>query len=224
MTARQHTVKRLFDLFVSAGGILVFLPAGCCIALLLKIISGGPVFYMQERIGRLGRPYKCIKFRTMSPDSDSRGTITTAADSRITPAGRFLRKYKLDELPQLINVFAGKMSFVGPRPDVAGYADVLSGDDRRMLELRPGITGPATLFFRYEEELLASSSDPVTFNNDVVWPMKVRINLRYFDSWGFWKDIGYLLITVLPVLDRLLHLVPVSPRTMDEFHTIVDSE
>jgi lipopolysaccharide/colanic/teichoic acid biosynthesis glycosyltransferase len=143
----------------------------------------------------------------MQMDSEKYGSITTAADNRITPVGRFLRRFKLDELPQLWNVLIGNMSFVGPRPDVPGYADKLQGDARKILELRPGITGPATLYFRNEEDLLASASNPKEYSDTVIWPKKVELNLAYLEHWGFWKDLGYLLITIFPSLNRLLRLM-----------------
>ena len=143
----------------------------------------------------------------MAVGADKEGSITSASDARITPLGRFLRRFKLDELPQLLNVLLGKMSFVGPRPDVSGYADKLEGEDRKILELRPGITSPASLFFRDEEDLLVKVSDPKKFNDEVIWPIKVEINRIYRDEWGFWKDLGYIIITVAPWLDRVLGLM-----------------
>jgi lipopolysaccharide/colanic/teichoic acid biosynthesis glycosyltransferase len=122
--------------------------------------------------------------------------------------GKFLRRFKLDELPQLWNVFMGKMSFVGPRPDVPGYADKLEEEARKILELRPGITGPATLYFRNEEELLAKAENPKEFNDRVIWPKKVQLNLCYYYHWSFWRDIGYIIVTVFPALDRFCNLIP----------------
>jgi len=142
----------------------------------------------------------------MYTGADKQDFITAASDSRITPVGKFLRRFKLDELPQLWNVLAGKMSFVGPRPDVPGYADKLRGNDRRILELRPGITGPATLFFRNEEELLEKVEDKQKYNDEMIWPEKVRLNLEYLENYSFWKDIGYILITILPPLENILKL------------------
>ena len=140
-------------------------------------------------------------------ESEKHGTVTTAGDSRITPIGRFLRKYKLDEIPQLWNVFIGNMSFVGPRPDVTGYADRLQGDDCKILELYPGITGPATLKFRNEESLLAQVPDPQRYNDEIIFPEKVRLNLEYMDHWSFWKDIGYIIMTIMPGSARKVGLV-----------------
>jgi len=140
--------------------------------------------------------------------SEAHGFVTAAGDRRVSFIGRILRRFKLDELPQLWNVLIGKMSFVGPRPDVPGYADKLTGDSRKILELRPGITGPASLYFRDEEKLLASVENPKEFNDSIIWPKKVQLNLEYYYHWSFWKDIGYILITIFPVLDRIFKLVP----------------
>lgn len=126
------------------------------------------------------------------------GSVTTGSDKRVTAIGKILRKYKLDEFPQLYNVLIGRMSFVGPRPDVPGYADLLQGEDRKILELRPGVTGPASLRFRDEEELLAMVENPREYNDKVIWPEKVEINKAYYDNWSFWKDVGYIFETILP--------------------------
>jgi lipopolysaccharide/colanic/teichoic acid biosynthesis glycosyltransferase len=209
-------LKRLFDLITALLGLLALLVPFVVLCAIVKISSQGSVFYIQKRVGRNGKLFSAIKFRTMFVGADKMGSVTTTIDSRITPIGRWLRKYKLDELPQLWNVLIGKMSFVGPRPDVPGYADMLAGEARKVLELRPGITGPATLYFRYEEELLAKVENPKRFNDEVIWPMKVRLNLEYLEHWSFWMDFGYILITVLPSLNRWLKLVPESPRRPEE--------
>jgi len=167
---------------------------------MVRATSPGPVLFVQPRVGRHGKLFKCYKFRTMVTGSHALGSITTATDSRITDYGRILRRYKLDELPQLWNVFIGKMSFVGPRPDVPGYIDQLKGDDRQVLELLPGITGPATILFRNEEQLLEEFYDQKAFNDEIIYPEKVRINLKYLESASFWKDIGYIIATVMPFL------------------------
>jgi lipopolysaccharide/colanic/teichoic acid biosynthesis glycosyltransferase len=130
----------------------------------------------------------------MYPNNGS--TVTTANDKRITKSGRFFRRYKIDELPQLINVLKGDMSFVGPRPDVPGYADKLEGEDRIILTIKPGITGPATLKYKNEEEILAKVEDPVKYNNEVIWPDKVKINKEYIKNWSLKKDIEYILKTI----------------------------
>lgn len=169
--------------------------------------SPGPLFYCQKRVGRFGNLFTCVKFRTMYLGSDALGSITSASDVRITPIGKFLRKFKLDEFPQLFNVLIGKMSFVGPRPDVPGYADKLSGDNRDILSLRPGITGPASIYFRNEERLLAAQTDPKAYNDSVLWPAKVALNLAYLRNWSFWRDIGYILVTIFPWINGVLRLI-----------------
>ena len=153
--------------------------------------------FMQQRIGRYGRPFTLLKLRTMRSCTAVSTTVTVSGDSRITRLGAFFRRTKLDELPQLLNVFIGQMSFVGPRPDVPGYADTLVGQDRVILTLRPGITGPATLKYRHEEEMLAASEDPMRLNREVIYPDKVRINRLYIMEYSFIKDFWYLLQTVL---------------------------
>ena len=194
------SIKRAFDFVASFSGLVLLSPVMLAVAAAVRLSSPGPVLYVQDRVGRQGRLFRCAKFRTMRVGADAGGSVTTATDSRITPVGRFLRRWKLDELPQLWNVLTGRMSFVGPRPDVPGYADRLHGEDRRILDLRPGITGPATLLFREEERLLALAKDPKAFNDQVIFPEKVRINREYLETASFWRDIGYILATVAPGL------------------------
>ena len=194
--------KRLFDFTAALAGGIVLSPLMLVLAILVRATSPGPALFIQEREGRHGRGFRCAKFRTMCTGAQAQGTVTTAADARVTPLGRWLRRWKLDELPQLWNVLAGRMSFVGPRPDVPGYADRLQGDDRRILELRPGITGPATLLFRDEERLLALAKNPQAFNDAVVYPEKVRLNREYLETGNFGRDLGYVLATVWPGLTR----------------------
>ncbi|MCK8604350.1 sugar transferase [Desulfoferrobacter suflitae] len=197
-------IKRTFDALAAFAGLLVAIVPLCLVALLVKATSQGPALFIQVRVGRYGRTFKCLKFRTMVANSEQTGTVTTAGDKRITPVGRFLRRYKLDELPQLWNVLTGDMSFVGPRPDVPGYADQLQGEDRRILELLPGITGPATLRFKDEEAILAEVSDPQRYNDKVIYPEKVRLNLAYLDNWTLRRDLGYILVTVAPGISHKL--------------------
>lgn len=194
------SIKRAFDFVASFSGLVLLSPVMLAVAAAVRLSSPGPVLYVQNRVGRQGRLFRCAKFRTMRVGADAGGSVTTATDSRITPVGRFLRRWKLDELPQLWNVLTGRMSFVGPRPDVPGYADRLHGEDRRILDLRPGITGPATLLFREEERLLALAKDPKAFNDEVIFPEKVRINREYLETASFWRDIGCILATVAPGL------------------------
>ena len=153
-------------------------------------------FFRQTRVGRYGRLFNTIKIRTMRASTELTTSVTASDDPRITWLGRFWRNSKIDELPQLANVFLGQMSLVGPRPDVPGYADELTGDDRIILSVRPGITGPASLKYRDEEKLLASVDDPEAYNHDVIFPDKVKINRAYIANWSFWKDIRYILATV----------------------------
>jgi lipopolysaccharide/colanic/teichoic acid biosynthesis glycosyltransferase len=178
-------------------GLLFLWPLLIILAILIKVkMPGGPAFFTQKRVGQHGRLFTMHKFRSMAVSHDD-SSISVAGEARITSFGATLRKYKLDELPELWDVLIGNMSFVGPRPDVPGYADMLTGDDRRMLELRPGITGPASLKYRDEEELLAKVDNPIEYNDKVIFPDKVRINLYYLDHYSFWKDIQMIIYTVL---------------------------
>jgi len=197
--------KRCFDFSFSLLGLAITIVPMLVIGLLVRATSPGPALFCQKRVGRRGRLFTVVKFRTMCPDAEKLGSITSSGDGRITPVGRLLRRFKLDELPQLWNVFTGAMSFVGPRPDVPGYADRLTGSERRLLELRPGITGPATLYFRNEEALLLAAADPKAHNDTVIWPKKVALNLRYMEEWSLWKDVGYILMTVVPSLDGIFN-------------------
>ena len=190
-------LKFLFDRLASFFGLLIIWPVLIIVAILIKIkMPGGPAFFTQKRVGRNGKLFTMYKFRSMTV-SHSGSSISVAGESRITPFGAKLRKYKIDELPELWNVLIGDMSFVGPRPDVPGYADMLKGEDRDILKLRPGITGPASLKYRNEEELLSHVDDPIKYNNEVIFPDKVRINLYYLHNYSFWTDIKLILCTVL---------------------------
>ena len=189
--------KFLFDRVSSLFGLLFLSPVLLFVALLIRIkMPGGPIIFKQKREGQYGRWFTMYKFRSMTV-SHSGSSVSVKGESRITPLGVKLRKYKLDELPELWNVLIGDMSFVGPRPDVPGYADKLEGDDRRMLLLKPGITGPASLKYRNEEELLAEQENPQKYNDEVLFPDKVRINIDYMDHWSFGKDVKIIVYTVL---------------------------
>lgn len=178
-------------------GLLVLWPLLLVVAVLIKIkMPGGPVIFKQKRVGRKGRLFTMYKFRSMRVGQGG-SSVSVAGESRITPLGAKLRHYKLDELPELWNVLIGDMSFVGPRPDVPGYADQLIGDDKEVLRLRPGITGPASLKYRDEEDLLAEQSDPQKYNDEVIFPDKVRINRYYLHHYSFIKDIQMIFCTVL---------------------------
>ena len=204
-------LKWIFDRLVSFIGLLFLWPVLLIVAILVKIkMPGGPAFFVQKRVGKDGKLFDCHKFRTMTV-KHSGSTVSVAGDSRITPFGATLRHYKLDELPGLWDVLIGDMSFVGPRPDVPGYADKLTGADRDVLKLKPGITGPATLKYRLEDEMIAeyvaqkhSSGDKreaqeiaVEYNDTVIYPDKVRLNCYYYHHYSFIKDIQMIVCTVL---------------------------
>lgn len=203
-------LKWIFDRLVSLIGLLVLWPVLLFVAIMIKVkMPGGPAIFKQKRVGKGGKLFTCHKFRTMTV-KHSGSTVSVAGDARITPLGARLRHYKLDELPGLWDVLIGNMSFVGPRPDVPGYADRLSGDDRDVLKLRPGITGPATLKYRLEDEMIAdyvtkrqaegdarSMQEIATeYNDNVIYPDKVRLNCYYFRHYSFIKDIEMILATV----------------------------
>ena len=210
--------KWLFDRIMAAIGLLVLWPVFALVAILIQVkMPGGPVLFVQKRVGKEGKLFDCHKFRTMTVKHDG-STVSVAGDRRITPLGAKLRHYKLDELPGLWDVLIGNMSFVGPRPDVPGYADLLQGDDRDVLKLRPGITGPATLKYRLEDEMLADVRNLMLeskylpkaqiaemsdqelaewYNDHVVYPDKVRLNCYYYRHYSFAKDIQMIVCTVL---------------------------
>jgi lipopolysaccharide/colanic/teichoic acid biosynthesis glycosyltransferase len=192
----RNTVKFLFDRFFAFLAILVALPVLIILTPIIILSSRGPVLYRQKRVGKNGVLFTMYKFRTMK-GNDSTNTVTTRLDPRITKVGRILRKWKLDELPELFNVLAGDMSFVGPRPDVPGYADRLTGDDRKILQLRPGITGPATLKYIDEEEILSSVNNPAEYNDRVIFPDKVKINLRYLEKFSLSEDLRIIFYTLI---------------------------
>lgn len=190
--------KRAFDLSLAALALAIAAPVILATAILASIDTGANGFFTQMRIGRHGVPFRLIKIRTMRPASTPGTTVTAANDPRITGLGRILRASKLDELPQLINVLRGDMSFVGPRPDVAGFADRLAGNDRVVLSVRPGITGPATLKYRDEEAILAGQADPERYNAEHIFPDKVRINREYVENYRFSTDLRLLAQTLCP--------------------------
>ncbi|MEG4231029.1 sugar transferase [Microcoleus sp. Pol11C3] len=188
--------KRICDLTIALLGLIILAVPMALIAILIGITSGSPILFTQVRVGKGGQIFYVKKFRTMRVRSVEDSSITVAGDARVTAIGSYLRRWKLDELPQLWNVLVGEMSLVGPRPDVPGYADKLQGDDRKLLLLRPGITGPATLAYRNEEEILAKISDPVQYNNEIIYPDKVRINLEYMEKCSLMQDLKYILETI----------------------------
>lgn len=190
-------LKWIFDRVVSLLGLVCLSWLLLIVALLIKIkMPGGPVLFRQKRVGKEGKLFTMVKFRSMVVHHGG-SSVSVAGETRITPFGAKLRKYKLDELPELWNVLKGEMSLVGPRPDVPGYADALAGEDREVLKLRPGITGPASLKYRNEEEILARVDDPQRYNDEVIFPDKVRINRYYLHHYSFINDIRLILVTVL---------------------------
>lgn len=190
-------LKNCFDRFASFFGLIIFSPVLFIVSILIKVkMPGGPVIFRQKRVGKDGCLFTMYKFRSMTVGHDG-SLVSVAGDSRITPLGAVLRKYKLDELPELWNVLKGDMSLVGPRPDVSGYMDCLIGEEREVLKLKPGITGPASLKYRNEEMLLAKVENPQEYNDKVIFPDKIRINLYYYHNYSFWKDIQMIICTVL---------------------------
>ncbi len=197
LTRKERIEKRLFDIAFSVAGIVVTLPVMVMAWIVASVDTRSNGLFVQKRIGQHGKPFYVWKIKTMKPVSGADSTVTTSQDCRITKSGAFFRKTKIDELPQLFNVLFGQMSFVGPRPDVPGFADLLEGEDRIILSLRPGITGPATLKYKHEEILLSKVQDPERYNREVIWPDKVKINKAYIRNWSLSKDVGYLIKTVL---------------------------
>ncbi len=189
-------MKRICDILISSIGLLSLTPVFVIISTIIKLSSKGPIFFVQERVGKNGHIFSMIKFRSMTIQQDNLSTVSIYGDSRITNFGFFLRKYKLDELPELFNVLKGDMSLVGPRPDVPGYADKLVGEAKLILLLRPGITGPATLKYANEEKILASCNDPVKYNDEIIYPDKVKINLDYYYNNSIWIDFKIIFATI----------------------------
>ena len=194
-------IKRLFDLIFSFFGIIFLSPIFIIVAFLIKLDSKGPVFFLQDRVGLNGRVFKIIKFRSMKINQDNSLTITLENDDRITNIGKKIRKYKIDELPELFNVFLGEMSVVGPRPDVPGYANLLEGENRNILKLRPGITSKASIKYANEEALLLNQEDPVAYNDNVIFPDKVKMNLNYYENNNIWIDIKIIFATLFVLID-----------------------
>lgn len=194
-------MKRLFDFTLALIGLLFIFPILIIVAILIKIDSKGPVFYKQVRVGRNNLDFKIFKFRTMKPDSDKLGLLTVGGkDNRITRVGYYLRKYKLDELPQLINVVLGDMSFVGPRPEVRKYVDLYSQEQRKVLDVRPGITDNASIEFKNENELLAQQENPNQYYIDHIMPKKININLTYLkERKSIFNDFQVILKTIFGI-------------------------
>ncbi len=196
LNTRQSFVKRVFDLFFSFIG-LVFLAIPILFLIVVASFSTNTFgLFSQWRVGQNGELFKMYKIKTMKGNLLDDNYITTKNDVRITVFGKFLRLFKLDELPQLYNVLIGNMSFVGPRPDVKGYADKLVGEERIILSVKPGITSPATLKFKHEEIILENQIDPKSYNDEIIWPEKVKINIQYIVNWSLLYDIKYILKTI----------------------------
>lgn len=194
-------MKRIFDLFFSFLGILFLLPMYFIIAILIKLDSKGDIFYKQERIGENGMPFYVLKFRTMIPNAFSKGALTVGSrDPRVTRVGFYLRKYKLDELPQLFNVFFGEMSFVGPRPEVRKYTDLYNQEQQKVLSVKPGITDYASIKYRNENDLLAASDNPEKLYIDEIMPHKLQLNLEYIKNNNIFKDVEIIFLTFYSIV------------------------
>ncbi len=189
--------KRLFDIVLSVLGIVFTWWLMLLAWIIASIETKSNGLFMQERIGKEGKPFLVFKIKTMKFIADIDTTVTTSNDKRITKSGVWFRKLKIDELPQLFNVLSGSMSFVGARPDVAGFADKLQGENRIILDMRPGITGPASLKYKDEEDILTQVEKPEVYNQEVIWPDKVRINKKYIQEWSLKKDIMYIIKTII---------------------------
>jgi lipopolysaccharide/colanic/teichoic acid biosynthesis glycosyltransferase len=196
LTTSQKCMKRMFDIVFSLAGIVLTLPVMLIAWVVATVETKSNGLFIQERIGQYGRPFHVLKIKTMKPIAGMKSTVTTSDDQRITRSGKFFRQTKIDELPQLFNILLGDMSFVGPRPDVRGFADTLTGEDREILSLKPGITGPATLKYKDEERLLSQQADPEQYNRDVIWPDKVKINREYIRNWSLKNDMIYIIQTI----------------------------
>ncbi|MFN3343926.1 MAG: sugar transferase [Flavobacteriales bacterium] len=193
-------LKRLFDLLVSTLGLIILAPFFLLIGLIIKLDSPGPVFYLQERVGKNGALFTLFKFRTMRIDSDKAAAITIGErDSRITRIGYWLRKFKLDELPQLINAWKGEMSLVGPRPELKKFVDLYSAAQRRVLSVKPGITDYASIQFRNENKLLEGKDDPIDFYVREIMPVKLQLNMKYIEQQSFWQDIKIIFQTIVSI-------------------------
>lgn len=195
-------MKRLFDLVASGCGLIVLSPLFFIVAILIKSDSRGPVFYRQVRVGLHGKDFRIFKFRTMRVGSDKGSLVTIGGrDPRVTGIGYYLRKFKIDELPQLINVFIGDMSLVGPRPEVRHYVDYWTPEQMHVLDVRPGITDPASIRFRNENELMEKASDPEEYYINVIMQEKIRLYLEYVADHSFLRDIGIIFKTFWVVVN-----------------------
>lgn len=195
LSKKQQTTKRIFDIIFAIVGLVIFLIPMLLFISIASFSTKSFGIFSQKRVGKNAKLFTLYKIKSMRVNT-STNHITTSNDLRVTRFGKFLRKSKMDELPQLFNVLIGDMSFVGPRPDVEGYADKLEGDDRIILSVKPAITGPATIKFSDEEDILAEQKNPIEYNDTVLWPQKVVINKVYVKEWSLMKDFRYILMTV----------------------------
>lgn len=195
LSKQQQISKRIFDINLGIISLVIFLIPMMIFVIVASFSTKSFGIFSQNRVGKNAKLFRLYKIKSMRVN-DSTNHITTSNDLRVTKFGKFLRKSKMDELPQLFNVLIGDMSFVGPRPDVEGYADKLMGDDRIILSVKPGITGPATIKFNNEEELLAQQENPIKYNDEVIWPQKVVLNKIYVKEWSRLNDITYLFLTI----------------------------
>ena len=196
LTKIDRILKRAFDFFLSLFGLILLCPIIIFGYIISSLDTRSSGFFIQDRVGLQGRIFRVIKLKTMRLVPGVHTSVTSSGDPRITKVGALLRKYKLDELPQLLNVLLGHMSLVGPRPDVPGFADKLKGEERNILSIRPGITGPATIKYKNEEFILSEQSNPEEYNANVIFPDKVQINLNYIKEWSLLKDIKYIFNTI----------------------------
>ncbi len=200
---RGASAKRAFDIATACSMLVGLAPVFLVCAVIAKTQSPGSIFFLGYRVGRFGRPFRLVKFRTMVVDAPRSGAaITTADDPRVTKAGRLLRRLKLDELPNLVNVLAGSMSLVGPRPESADHVALYSEEDRRLLSVRPGMTGPTQILCADEEQVLATQDDPETYYSEVLLPRKIASDLNYVDTRTFWRDIAVIMETARMVVTR----------------------
>jgi lipopolysaccharide/colanic/teichoic acid biosynthesis glycosyltransferase len=196
MSQSQLSIKAMFDFSLSLIGLFLTFPIILLAWFVASIETRSNGFFVQKRVGKNGKLFYLLKIKTMKPVLGVDTNVTQQNDVRITRSGRILRRAKIDELPQLWNVLIGHMSFVGPRPDVPGYADKLAEDERIILSIRPGITGPSSLKYRHEEKLLSKQKNPDRYNDEVIWPDKVKINIEYINNWSFMNDIHYIFLTI----------------------------
>ncbi len=195
MNSFDILIKRVFDVCLSFFGILITLPIIVLCWIIASVETKSNGFFFHERIGLNGQHFNMYKIKTMH-NNDQKNTITTSNDKRLTLSGKIFRKFKLDELPQLINILFGHMSFVGPRPDVKKYYDMTIDEDKIIYSIRPGLTGPASLKYKNEEFLLSEVNDPLSYNDDIIWPDKVNENVKYIKEYNFFKDIYYIIKTI----------------------------